>query len=73
MKRLSRPALESCSISVGQNPCSWVFGDTSLLTAQLQSEGTLLTRFEFNNSLLLREYSFHCNVSARLPVKLYDC
>lgn len=53
-------------------PCSRLHGGTSLLTAQLPREGLLLTRFEFNNSLLLQEYSFHGNVSARIAIKLYD-
>lgn len=56
----------------GTEACSLMHGGMSLLISQLQREGTLLTRFEFNNSLLLQESSFHCNVSASIPIKLYD-
>lgn len=45
---------------------------TSLPASQLQSTAALLTRSEFNNSLLLQEPSFCHSVSASLPAKLYD-
>lgn len=44
----------------------------SLPASQFQSTAAVLTLSEFNDSLLLQEPSFRCNVSASLPVKLYD-
>lgn len=45
---------------------------TSLPASQFQSTVAVLTRSECSNSLLLQEPSFRCNVSASLPVKLYE-